>query len=302
MSTPSSTPVMSTPYRDRFWRRKGESDFLKPTAAGAVIRYILLIAIAIVAVFPFLWELSTSFKSATEDIYAFPPRLLPSEPTLTHYQTVADTIPILRYAWHSVLVGVATVISQVFFCTCAGYALGVLRFKGKGVFMALFLSTLLLPGEVTLTSQYLTVKSLGFADSLVGVFLPGAIGAINVLLITTACSMIPRDILEAAEIDGAGTWQKIRHIVWPNIRGMVSVVALFSFIGAWDDFLWPLVVLSDPEKYTLTVGMQYLHSNFGTNPRVVAAGTVIALVPIIILFALAQKQFFKGVQEGGVKG
>ena len=178
----------------------------------------------------------------------------------------------------------------------------MLKFKGKALFFGLFLSTLLLPGEVTLTSQYLTVKSLGFANSLVGVFLPGAIGAINVLLITTACAMIPKDIIEAAEIDGATTWQRIRHIVWPNIRGMVTVVALFSFIGAWDDFLWPLVVLSDPEKYTLTVGMQYLQSNFGSNPRVVAAGTVIALVPVIILFALAQKQFFKGVQEGGVKG
>lgn len=306
MSAPTSLPTATAPlaktYRDRFWRRKGESDFLKPTPAGAVVRYLLLVLLAVVAVFPFLWELSTSFKSAAEDIYAFPPRLIPDEPTIAHYQTVAHTIPILKYAWHSLLLGLGTVTSQVIFSVCGGYALGVLRFKGKKLIMAVLLSTMLLPGEVTLTSQYLTIKSLGFANTLFGVFLPGAIGAINVLLVATACSMIPRDIIEAAEIDGASTWQRIRHIVWPNIRGMVSVVALFSFIGAWDDFLWPLVVLSDPEKYTLTVGMQYLQSNFGTNPRVVAAGTVIALVPIIILFALAQKQFFKGVQEGGVKG
>ncbi|WP_103061987.1 carbohydrate ABC transporter permease [Actinomyces qiguomingii] len=298
----TSTPAPTKPYKDRFWRRRGESDFLKPTAAGAVVRYVLLIAMAGIAVFPFLWQLSTSLKGASENIYAFPPQLLPEHPTLEHYATVSRTIPILKYAWHSLAVGVATVASQVFFCTCAGYAMGILKFRGKYLFLAIFLSTLLLPGEVTLTSQYLTVRSLGFANSLVGVFLPGAIGAVNVLLITTACAMIPRDILEAAEIDGASTWQRIRHVVWPNIRGMVSVVALFSFIGAWDDFLWPLVVLSDPEKYTLTVGMQYLQSNFGSNPRVVAAGTIIALVPIIMLFALAQKQFFKGVQEGGVKG
>ncbi|QPL05520.1 MULTISPECIES: carbohydrate ABC transporter permease [Actinomyces] len=298
----STTVTLSKPYKDRFWRRTGESDFLKPTAGGAVVRYALLILIALIAVFPFLWQLSTSLKGSMEDIYAFPPNLVPRHPTLEHYATVSHTIPIVKYAWHSLLVGVATVICQVVFCTCAGYALGVLRFRGKALFFGLFLSTLLLPGEVTLTSQYLTVKSLGFANSLVGVFLPGAIGAINVLLITTACAMIPKDIIEAAEIDGATTWQRIRHIVWPNIRGMVTVVALFSFIGAWDDFLWPLVVLSDPEKYTLTVGMQYLQSNFGSNPRVVAAGTIIALVPVIILFALAQKQFFKGVQQGGVKG
>ena len=92
------------------------------------------------------------------------------------------------------------------------------------------------------------------------------------------------------------------HIVWPNVKGMASVVALMSFIGAWDDFLWPLVVLNEPEKYTLTVGMQYLQSSFGTDQRVVAAGTMIALIPLIVLFAFAQKYFFKGVEAGGVKG
>lgn len=289
-------------YRDRFWRRKGESDFLKPTASGAVVRYIILIIMAIIAIFPFLWELSTSLKGLSEDIYSFPPKLIPSDPTLEHYQRVAETIPIWRYAWHSLIVAIATVVSQVFFCVIAGYALGTQQFRGKKVVMAILLSTMLLPGEATMTSQFLTVKSLGLANTLAGVFLPGAIYAINVLLVTTACAAIPKDFLEAAQIDGASTFQRIRHVVWPNIRGMVTVVALFSFIGAWDDFLWPLIVLSDPEKYTLTVGMQYLQSNFSSNPRVVAAGTIIALAPVIVLFAVAQKQFFKGVQEGGVKG
>ncbi|WP_318152453.1 carbohydrate ABC transporter permease [Brachybacterium huguangmaarense] len=124
----------------------------------------------------------------------------------------------------------------------------------------------------------------------------------NVLLMAAACRMIPPETLEAATIDGATTFQRLRPIVWPNVRGMVSVVALFAFIGAWDDFLWPLVVLSDPDKYTLTVGMQYLSSNFSANPRVIAAGTMIALIPIIILFAALQKHFFRGVEEGSVKG
>ena len=124
----------------------------------------------------------------------------------------------------------------------------------------------------------------------------------NVLLMAVSCRSIPKEILDAAIIDGATTWQRIRYVVWPNVRGMVSVVALFSFIGAWDDFLWPLVVLSDPDKYTLTVGMQYLQSNFGQNPRVVAAGTIIALIPIIIIFSTMQRFFFRGVEEGAVKG
>lgn len=284
------------------WRRRGESNIFKPSPAGLTVRYILLTLMLIVAIFPFLWQLSTSLKGAAEDIYSFPPNLIPAEPTLEHYKTVANTVPVVSYAWHSLLVALGSVVSNTLLATMGGYALGCMRFKGKWVVMAIFLSTMLLPGEVTLTSQFLTIKSLGMANSLWGVFLPGAIGAMNVLLMAVVCRNIPQDVLDAAAIDGATTWQRIRHIVWPNVRGMASVVALFSFIGAWDDFLWPLVVLSDPDKYTLTVGMQYLHSNFGSNPRVVAAGTIIALVPIIVLFASMQKYFFKGVEEGGVKG
>ncbi|MFE2773173.1 carbohydrate ABC transporter permease [Microbacterium resistens] len=290
------------PRRDRPYRVRGSADIMKPSLAGLIGKYALLVVILGIMVFPFLWQLSTSFKGPAENIYDFPPQLIPAEPTLDNFAEVFRTIPVLDYAWHSLLVGVGTVLTNIVFATLGGYALGCLKFRGKGIVMAIFFSTLLLPGEVTLTSQYLTVKSLGLANTLWGVFLPGAIAAINVLLMTAACRMIPADTLDAATIDGANTMQRLRHIVWPNIRGMVSVVALFAFIGAWDDFLWPLVVLSDPANYTLTVGMQYLSSNFSANPRVIAAGTMIALVPIILLFAVLQKQFFKGVEEGSVKG
>jgi multiple sugar transport system permease protein len=287
---------------NRPWRQRGSSDMFKPTMSVMILQYVLLVVLLLITVFPFVWQLSTSLKGAGEDIYVFPPRLIPQAPTLEHYATVARTIPILSYAWHSALVAAAQVVSNVVLATMGGYALALMRFRGKAIVMGLLLSTMLLPGEVTLTSQYLTVKALGFQNSLVGVFLPGAVGAMNVLLMWTACRMMPESILDAAVIDGANAWQRLRYVVWPNIRGMASVVALFSFIGAWDDFLWPLVVLSEPAKYTLTVGMQYLSSNFGSNPRVVAAGTMISLIPIIILFAAFQRFFFQGVQEGGVKG
>lgn len=290
------------PHRDSPYRKGRSTDIMKPTLGGLIVKYVLLVLILGIMVFPFLWQLSTSLKGPYEDIYSFPPQLIPSEATLSNYSEVFRTIPVLDYAWHSLLVSVGTVITNVIFATLGGYALGCLKFRFKGLVMGIFFSTLLLPGEVTLTSQYLTIKSLGLANTLWGVFLPGAIGAVNVLLMAAACRMIHPDTLAAATIDGANTYQRIRHIVWPNIRGMVSVVALFAFIGAWDDFLWPLVVLSDPAKYTLTVGMQYLSSNFAANPRVIAAGTMIALIPIIVLFIALQKQFFKGVEEGSVKG
>ncbi|GAA1391374.1 carbohydrate ABC transporter permease [Luteococcus peritonei] len=290
------------PHKARPWRSRRSFDMQRPTLAGLVGRYLLLVLLVVLSVGPFLWQLSTSLKSQDEDIYAFPPKLVPEHPTLHNYTDVARLVPVLDYAWHSLLIASATVVSQVVFATLAGYALGCLRFRGKRVVVALLLSTLLLPGEVTLTSQFLIIKNMGLANSLLGVYLPGVIGAVNVLLMMTACRAIPSDVLDAAIVDGASTWQRIRHVVWPNVRGMASVVGLFSFIGAWDDFLWPLIVLSDPAKYTLTVGMSFLHSTMGTDPRQVAAGTMIALIPIIVIFASMQRYFFKGVESGAVKG
>jgi multiple sugar transport system permease protein len=288
--------------RERPYRTSGSVDIMKPSLGGLIGKYALLLVVLAVMVFPFLWQMSTSFKGATENIYDFPPSLIPQAPTLDNYAEVFRTIPVLDYAWHSLLVGVGTVITNVIFATIGGYALGTMRFRGKWIVLAIIFSTLLLPGEVTLTSQYLTVKSLGLANTLWGVFLPGAIAAINVLLMMAACRMIPPDTLDAATIDGANTMQRLRHIVWPNVRGMVSVVALFAFIGAWDDFLWPLIVLQSPDKLTLTVGLQYLQGTFATDQRMIAAGTMIAFIPIAVIFAVLQRFFFKGVEEGGVKG
>lgn len=291
-----------TRRRERPYRTKGAGGFGKPTLAGLIMRYVLLAAVLVLAIGPFVWQLSTSLKGPMDDIYSFPPSLIPSDGTFENYTTVASTIPILRYAWHSLIVAVTLAIGNVVLGTAAGYALGCLRFRGKKIAMGILLATLLLPGEVTIMSQFLTIKSLGLADSLGGVIVPGLVGAINVLLLTAACRAIPQELLEAAVLDGAGTWQVLRSIVWPSVKGMASVVAIFAFIGGWDDFLWPLVVLSDPAKYTLTVGMEYLNSNFGSDPRVVAAGTMIALVPIIVFFAVFQKFFFQGVEDGAVKG
>lgn len=288
--------------KQRPWRSRTSFDPKRPTLGGLIARYVLLVIVVIISVGPFVWQLSTSLKGTNENIYAFPPNIIPDEPTFEAYRRVAHLVPIFSYAWHSTIVAAAVVVGNLVFATLAGYVMGCMRFKGKTIVWVILLSVLLLPGEVTLTSQFLIIKQLNLADTLAGVALPGIVGAINVLLMATACRSVPESVLDAATVDGANTWQKIRHIVWPNIRGMASVVAVFSFIGAWDDFLWPLIVLSDPAKYTLTVGMAYLNSTFSSDVRAVAAGTVIALIPIIIVFASMQKVFFKGVESGGVKG
>jgi putative chitobiose transport system permease protein len=266
------------------------------------LRYALLAVVLLITVGPFLWELSTSLKGAGEDIYTSTPNLLPQQPTIHNYSRVADAIPVFKYIGNSLLVAVLTVGGNLVFSTLAGFAIARLRFRGRGAVLGLFLATLVLPGEVTIISQFVTIRDLGLADSLLGVALPSMIAALNVLLLYNAFRALPEDIDQAAIVDGANAWQRLTRVSLPAVRGTLAVVAIFSFIAAWDDFLWPLIVLTSPEKFTLTVGLQYLSGTFTQDQRVVAAGTMIAFLPIAVLFSLLQRYFFRGVEEGGVKG
>jgi multiple sugar transport system permease protein len=267
-----------------------------------ILRYALLLVVLAITIGPFLWQLSTSLKGLGEDVYTRTPSFIPAQPTLSNYGEVARTIPVWSYAANSLIVATIVVAGNAIGATLAGFALAKLRFRGGTLILGLFLATLVLPGEVTIISQYVTIRSLGLADTLLGVALPGAIGMLNVLLMRTAFQAIPADVDAAAIMDGANAWQRLVHIGLPSVRGMLSVVVIFSFIGAWDDFLWPLIVLTDPDKYTLTVGLQYLNSTFSANPRLIAAGTMIAFLPIVAIFAALQRFFFKGVEEGAIKG
>ncbi|NUO99302.1 MAG: carbohydrate ABC transporter permease [Nonomuraea sp.] len=270
--------------------------------AERTLRYALLLLVLVITVSPFLWQLSTSLKSLTEDIYTRTPSFLPEQPTLDNFFEVARTIPVWSYAANSVVVAAIVVTGNAVGATLAGYALAKLRFRGAKLLLGAFLATLVLPEEVTIVSKYVIVRDLGLADTLPGVALPGAIGMLNVLLMRVAFASIPPEMDEAAIIDGATAWQRLRHIGLPNVRGMLSVITIFAFIGAWDDFLWPLIVLNDPDHYTLTVGLQYLNGTFTANPRLIAAGTMISFLPIVIVFASLQRFFFKGVAEGAIKG
>jgi multiple sugar transport system permease protein len=270
--------------------------------AEKAVRYALLLLVLVLTIGPFLWQLSTSLKSITEDIYTRTPSFLPERPTLANYGEVARTVPVWSYAANSLIVAAMVVGGNVVGATLAGYALAKLRFPGVKAVFGLFVATLVVPAEVTIISQYVIVRGLGFADSRVGVALPAAIAPLNVLLMRTAFRSIPADIDAAAIIDGANAWQRLLRIGLPNVRGMLSVIVIFSFIGAWDDFLWPLIVLTDPDKYTLTVGLAYLNGTFVANPRLIAAGSMIAFIPIVVVFAILQRFFFRGVDAGAIKG
>ncbi|RMI12714.1 carbohydrate ABC transporter permease [Cellulomonas triticagri] len=269
---------------------------------GTVARYAVLCLMVVLLAGPLLWQLSLSLKGAGDTLYERPPRLIPTDPTLTNFTDVLDRVPVLRYVGNSALVALMAVVGNIVGATLAGYALARLRFRGRGIATGVFVAALLVPIETVIVSQFLVVRSLGLTDTLLGVVLPGAVAALNVLLMRNAFAGLPDELEEAAVIDGANAWQRFLRICVPQVTGVITVVAIFAFVGAWNDFLWPLIVLSSEESYTLTVGLNRLRGTFYDDPRLIAAGTVIALIPIITFFVLLQRFFFRGLESGGIKG
>jgi len=292
----------SQDHRETPSRTRRRGSWGQMSTRERMLRYVLLVVVLFITIGPFLWQLSTSLKGSGEDIYTSTPSFIPAQPTLQNYAKVADAIPVWVYIGNSLVVAAIDVIGNIVFATFAGFALARLRWKGRRYVLGLFLATLVLPGEATIISQFVTVKDLGLADSLVGVALPGMIAALNVLLMYNAFRQIPEEIDQAAVMDGANAWQRLWSIALPAVQGTIAVIAIFAFIGAWDDFLWPLIVLQSPDKLTLTVGLQYLQGTFSNDQRLIAAGTMIAFIPIAVIFSVLQRFFFKGVEEGGVKG
>ncbi|MFI6645088.1 carbohydrate ABC transporter permease [Streptomyces sp. NPDC050504] len=271
-------------------------------AVRYALRYALLLAVLALTIGPFLWQLSTSLKGPGEDIYSYPPKLLPSDPTLHNYAEVADTIPVWDFALNSLKVAAANVLTNCAGAALAGYALARMRFRGRKVAVVAFVMAMLVPLESIMIAQFLLMRDLQLNNTLTGVVLPGCIGAMNVLLMRNAFAHLPYEVEEAAFVDGANAWQRFLRIALPSVKGTLAVVAVFAFMGAWDDFLWPLIVLSDQSNFTLTIGLNFLHGTFADNQRLVAAGSVIAVLPLIVMFACLQRYFFRGVGEGAVKG
>lgn len=269
---------------------------------GKVVQYALLVLFFVILIGPLLWQLTLAFKGKGDDIYAVPPYMFPKDPTFDNFIEAFNRIPVLKYFGNSLIVAAISVCGNVVGSTLAGYALARLKFWGKRIVVLMIFSAMLIPGETLLISQFIIVKNFGLQNTLLGAALPGLCSAMNVLLMMNAFSAIPMELEEAAKVDGANVWQRFFNVCLPQVKGTMTVVTIFAFVGAWNDFLWPLIILGDDSVYTLTVGLNRLKNQFVSDPRLIAAGTVIALVPIIIFFLIFQRYFFKGVEEGGIKG
>lgn len=269
---------------------------------GAVVQWVVIVAMFVLLAGPLVWQLSLALKGMGDDLYARPPQLIPTDPTLSNFGDVLARVPVPRYVLNSLVVAFFVVLGNVIGATAAGYALARLRFRGRGLATGIFLVAMLVPVETVIVSQFLLVRSIALQDTLLGVALPTMVAALNILLLRNAFANIPDELEEAAVLDGANAWQRFLRVCVPQVKGVITVVAIFAFVGSWNDFLWPLLVLSSDDNYTLTVGLNRLRGTFYDDPRLIAAGTIVALVPIVVFFSFLQRYFFRGLESGGLKG
>ncbi|MFF5701221.1 carbohydrate ABC transporter permease [Streptomyces sp. NPDC012794] len=267
--------------------------------SGLAARYAVLLLMLVLMLGPIVWQFLTSVRGRTENVYD---GLLPSRPTLDNYLRVAESFPLAQYVGNTLVVALLAVASNTLFAAMGGYALSRAGWKGRGAVFTVLVATLMFPFESVMISMFLTVREMGLVDTLVGVWLPGAVSVLNVMIMRAAFLAVPREIEEAAVLDGAGEWTRFTRVFLPGARGALAVVCITSFMGAWDDFLWPLLVLTDSDHYTLQLGLKTLAGATTTSDqRIVAAGAMAALLPMMLLFLALQRFFFKGVGEGAVK-
>jgi multiple sugar transport system permease protein len=271
-----------------------------------VLVYAALIAVAVVMLGPFLWTVSTSFK-LTADVFASPPRLIPNPFTLQGYRDVFD-LPFPRYLLNSVIVSVSIVALNVVFATAAAYAFAKLRFPGRKVLFFVLLLTLMVPFQVNLIPLYrIMVELHDFspllgADTYFGLIAPSAVQVFGIFLMRQFIAAIPDAILESARLDGASEWRILRSIIFPLAGPAIATLAIFSFVTAWNDFLWPMIVTNSDSMRTLPVGLAMLSRKNTMNWSATMAGTVITVIPMLTVFLVLQRRFVEGLTSGAVKG
>lgn len=262
--------------------------------------HTILIASALAMVAPFIWQLITSLKTLSSAT-SVPPSLLP-EGRWDNYSKVFDVLPFGQQFLNTVLMAGLRTVGQVLFCSMAAYAFARLRFPGRNVLFGILLSVLMVPPQLFIIPQYQIMSSLGWLNSLQALVVPGLFSAFGVFLLRQFFLGLPRELEEAAAIDGAGPIRIYWSIVLPLARPGLVALSLLVLLWSWNDLFWPLVVNTDPGKMTLSAGLASLQGQFQTDYPVLMAGSLLASLPIIAIFTLLQRQFIQGIATSGIKG
>jgi len=262
---------------------------------------LILIPTAIIMLMPFIWMVSTSLKSAGE-VFSYPPTFIPEQPQWNNYVRIFEVLPFARFFMNSLVVALAVTGLQLVTCSMAAYAFARLRFKGRDTLFLGYLGTLMIPAQVVLIPNFIVLRQLGWIDTYQALILPAAFSAFGTFLLRQYFLTIPRELEDAAVVDGANHWQIYLRVIMPLSGPALSALAIFAFLTNWNSFLYPLIVTTRVNMSTLTVGLNTLQGQYNTAWTLLMAGSVIALVPILLVFIFAQRYFIAGITMTGLGG
>ena len=261
----------------------------------------LLVLGALLCAAPLLWMLAVSLMPAGEAT-AFPPNLVPSEPTLAHYRELFARLQLARHARNSLVLATLATAIGLATSSLAGYAFAKLRFAGRDRLFRALLVGLVIPGEVAMLPLFLLLRELGLVNTWTGVLVPSVASIFGIFLVRQHMLQIPDSLLDAARLDGAGELRIFFQIALPLARPILVTLAIFNFMGSWNDFLWPLIVLGDEDRQTLPVALANLLGEHAQDPELMMAGSVLTLLPVVLLFLVFQRHYVSGILAGSVRG
>lgn len=268
---------------------------------GRWASYILLSTVSIVMIFPFIWMVFTAFKG-NQEVYVYPPTFFPQEFHWENFSHVLETVPFVRFYFNSLLVTILITVSQVVTSALAAYAFARLEFFGKNFLFILYLATLVIPNQVTMLPLFLLVSRLGWIDTYQALVVPFLANAFAVFFLRQFFAGLPRELEDAARVDGAGRLRILIQIILPLARPALATITLFIFLAEWDSYLWPLIVTNSQAMRTLPIGLRFFVEESGAQLNYMMAGALMAIIPIILLFFVAQRQFIEGIAMTGTKG
>jgi multiple sugar transport system permease protein len=266
-----------------------------------VFIYIFLITSVLITLVPFIWMISASFM-LDGHASSYPPRFIPDQVTLIQYKTLFLRLNIARNFFNSLFLSVAVTFISLFFNSMAGYAFAKYRFKGKNKLFNLLLSSMVIPAQVIMLPLFLMLKELGLINTYMAIIIPGLANIFGIFLIRQYALSIPDSLIESARMDGATDFEIYRLIILPLCVPILTTLAIFTFMATWNDFLWPLISLTDNSMYTLPVALANLMGEHAKDPELMMAGSVITIIPVIFVFLALQKYYIKGIMMGSIKG
>ena len=264
-----------------------------------VILHVVIVVGAIVMFFPFLWTIITSITPGATLTNA--PALIPKNPSLGAYGRLFAERPFAQVIFNSLLLAAITTLIQLVTSSTAAYAFSRLPFRGQNVVFGIYLATMMIPLQVLIVPLFVELKSVGLLDTYLGALLPTFASAFGIFLLRQAINQVPRELDEAAMLDGAGHFRTFTQIIIPNIRPPLATLVIFSFMGSWNSFLWPLVVLRSPELQTLPIALAGLQGQYVSDWDVIMAGSIVSILPMLALYIFAQKYVIQGVASSGIK-